>query len=60
MRHNIPFSTLEILQKYPQLQRLMDIDLYVPGRGEDIQKRLVDITELVRQLDFKAYGGIEL
>lgn len=53
MSDKFPLSVIELLNKYPELRavgRLPDIK-----DGEKIQKIYCDITELVRQLDFKAY-----
>lgn len=50
----MPLSTLELLEKYPQLKnigRLKELE------GEAAQKVYCEITELIRQLDFKASGG---
>jgi hypothetical protein len=58
MNEDFPLSMINTLKKYPQLRALCS--LRTTRDNKIAQKILVDIAELIRQLDFKANGGIEI
>lgn len=61
MLNELPLPMLELLRKYPELRAIGQlVDAWnEKHRDEKAQKIYCDITELVRQLDFKVYGGIK-